>query len=90
MNKELKENIKVLVNKKGFGRAEYDSIHNLVKEYFVMYITDGVDNFDCIKYRGCQLSIHDRDGVNDAITIEQDLLSQVGRIDNHKDKASEV
>jgi len=81
----LKDNIKVLVNKEGFGSAEYDSIHNLVKEYFVMYVIDGINGFDCIQYRDCQLVIHDRDGFNDAITIEQDLLSQVQRIDKLKD-----
>ena len=73
----LKENIKILINKEGFGKAEYDSIHNLVKEYFVMYIVDGINGFDCIQYRGCQLTIHDRDGFKDAIEIEEDLLDKL-------------
>ena len=81
----LKENIKVLVNKKGFGKAEYDSIHNLVKEYFVMYVIDGINGFDCIQYRDCQLTIHDRDGFRDAIEIKEDLLSQIERINQIKD-----
>lgn len=86
----LKDSIKVLANKKGFEKVEYDSIHNLVKEYFIMYVIDKINGFDCIQYRDCQLTIHDRDGFKDAIEIKEDLLSQVQRINNLKDKESEV
>jgi hypothetical protein len=74
----LKENIKVLVNKNGFGEAEYDSIHNLVKEYFVMYVMDKVNEFDSIEYRGHELIIHDTHGQLVEINNIEDIKEVIG------------
>ena len=81
----LKENIKVLVIKDGWGEAEYESIHNLVKEYFVMYVMDKINEFDSIEYRGHQLTIHDRHGFTDAIEVEEDLRKQIEKINKELD-----
>jgi hypothetical protein len=78
----LKESIYVWVN--CLGEREFDSIHELVKEYFRLYIDKRVNGFDGIEYRGHELKINDERGYTDAIEIEEDLCRQIQKI-NSKD-----
>lgn len=75
----LKESIYVYVGI--LGEREFDSIHELVKEYFRMYVEWKIDGYDEITYRGHSLIIEDSDGYTDASCIEASLMVQINEID---------
>jgi hypothetical protein len=49
----LKENIYVWVEE--LGEREFESIHDLVKEYFRLWLKYKINNFGSIHYRGYEL-----------------------------------
>lgn len=75
----LKDLIRVRGNIK---QKEYNSVHELVKEYFRLYIDKKINGFDDISYRGHSLIIHDLHGYTDAVEIEEDLCRQIQEINN--------
>lgn len=79
----LKENIYYGVE--GKILASTDSVSELVKNYFLLGIKFGADNFDYITYRGHDLFINDPDGFTDAIAIEADLRSQINEANKIED-----
>jgi hypothetical protein len=78
----LKESIYVYVDI--LGEREFDSIHELVKEYFRMYIEWKIDKYDEIKYRGYDLVIDDKYGFTDAMDIQASLISQIQEINDNE------
>jgi acetate kinase len=79
----LKESIYVWVEE--LGEKEFDSIHKLVKEYFRLWIDRKIGGFNEITYRGHKLLIHDDRGFTDAIKIEEDIASQITKINKELD-----
>lgn len=78
----LKEEIYVWVD--GLGEREFKSVHDLVKEYFRLYIEEGINNFTEINYRGYDIVIND-DGYTDAMDIQANLISQIKEINKDED-----
>jgi hypothetical protein len=80
----LKENIYVWVEE--LGEREFESIHDLVKEYFRLWLKYKINNFGSIHYRGYELKIKDDKGYTDAIEIKEDLCRQIQEIHNKDGK----
>lgn len=78
--------LKDLIRIKGnIKKKEYTTIHDLVKQYFIMYIEDRTE-LGTITYRGHQLVIHDNTGFTDAMEIKEDLAFQINKIDKFEDE----
>lgn len=79
----LKENIYVWVDI--LGEREFETIYDLVKEYFRTYKDWKIDRYNEITYRNRDLCINDADGFTDATTIWSDLIEQVNKINEKLD-----
>lgn len=79
----LKENVYVFVDI--LGEREFETIYDLVKEYFRMYKDWEIDKYDEITYKGHELVINDEEGFTDATTIWSDLMEQVKLINEELD-----
>ena len=77
----LKDLIRVRGNIK---QKEYNSIHDLVKKYFIVWLEDRTD-LGTITYREHQLIIRDNGGFADAMAIKEDLRQQVVEINKIED-----
>jgi hypothetical protein len=64
--------------------AGVGSVHELIKDYMLIGIKYGADNFDYIQYRNHQLFIKDN-GYKDAITLEEEIRNQIREIDDIED-----
>lgn len=62
------------------GSKEYDSIDEVIKDYFLLWINHGVDNFNILRYKGYDLKILDKDGQADYYQIECQLENQINAI----------
>lgn len=59
------------------GIKEYDNLDDIIKDYFLLWINHGVDNFNVLKYRGHNLKIRDKDGQADYYHIKCQLENQI-------------
>lgn len=66
-----------------FGVA--NNIKDLIKSYMLLGIKYGKDDFDYITYRNHELYINDPEGYTDAITLEEDLRSQINEVNKIED-----
>ncbi|NRU52406.1 hypothetical protein [Clostridium beijerinckii] len=64
--------------------AGVGSIHELIKDYMLIGIKYGADNFDYIQYRNHELFIKDN-GYKDAVVLEEEIRQQVIEINRIED-----
>lgn len=62
------------------GNKEYDSLDEVVKDYFLLWVNHHVNNFNYLLYRGCDLKILDGEGKADYYEIKYQLSLQIDAI----------
>lgn len=62
------------------GAKEYSNLDEVIKDYFLLWINHGVDNFNVLKYRGYNLKISDKDGQADYYQIKCQLENRIKSI----------